>query len=135
MAEREYDLILQGGHVIDAANEIDGVRDVAIAGGKIAAVALQIPAEGARKTISVAGRIVTPGLVDIHVHAFGGFSGWLFPDEHALPNGATTVVDTGSAGWRSFEEFRTTIMAQSKVRVLAFLNIVGHGMRGGEIEN
>jgi dihydroorotase len=135
MEQPSYDLILRGGRVIDPANEIDGVRDVAIAGGKIAAVAPAIPAEHARKTISVAGGIVTPGLVDIHVHAYGGYSGWLFPDEHALPNGTTTVVDTGSAGWKSFEEFRTTIMAQSKVRVLAFLNIVGSGMLGGEVEN
>ena len=91
--------------MIDPANEIDGVRDVAIAGGKIATVAPMIPAAQARKAISVAGKIVTPGLVDIHVHAYGGYSGWLFPDEHALPNGTTTVVDTGGAGWRSFEEF------------------------------
>jgi dihydroorotase len=131
----QYDLILQGGHVIDAANEIDGVRDVAITGGKIAAVAPSIPATQGRKAVSVAGQIVTPGLVDIHVHAYGGYSGWLFPDEHALPNGTTTVVDTGGAGWKSFEDFKTTIIEKSKVRVLAFLNIVGRGMLGGEVEN
>jgi len=135
MTSSEYDLILQGGHVIDPANDVDGIRDVAISGGRIAAVAPNLPAERARKAISVAGSLVTPGLVDIHVHAYGGYSGWLFPDEHALPNGTTTVVDTGSAGWKSFEEFKTTIIDQSKVRVLAFLNIVGSGMLGPEVEN
>ena len=135
MTSSEYDLILQGGHVIDPANDVDGIRDVAISGGRIAAAAPNLPAERARKAISVAGSLVTPGLVDIHVHAYGGYSGWLFPDEHALPNGTTTVVDTGSAGWKSFEEFKTTIIDQSKVRVLGFLNIVGSGMLGPEVEN
>ncbi|MBI3909522.1 MAG: amidohydrolase/deacetylase family metallohydrolase [Armatimonadetes bacterium] len=135
MLECEYDLILQGGHVIDPANEVDGVRDVAIAGGKIAAVEPDLPVDRARKVINVAGSLVTPGLVDIHVHAYGGYSGWLFPDEHALPNGTTTVVDTGSAGWRTFKEFKATIINRSRVRVLAFLNIVGRGMLGPEVEN
>ncbi len=131
----EYDLILQGGRVIDPANDIDGIRDVAIASGRIAAVAPTLPVDRARKVISVRGLLVTPGLVDIHVHAYGGYSGWLFPDEHALPNGTTTVVDTGGAGWRTFEEFKRTIIEKSTVRVLAFLNIVGQGMLGPEVEN
>jgi predicted amidohydrolase len=131
----DYDVILQGGHVIDAANDVDGVRDVAIAGGKIAAVAADLPVERARKVIPVKGCLVTPGLIDIHVHAYGGYSGWLFPDEHALPNGTTTVVDTGSAGWKTFEEFKRTIIERSTARVLAFLNIVGRGMLGPEVEN
>jgi dihydroorotase len=135
MADREYDLILQGGHVIDPANDVDAAADVAIAGGKIAAVAPGLAAERARKVIPLKGNLVTPGLVDIHVHAYGGYSGWLFPDEHALPNGTTTVVDTGSAGWKTFEEFEQTIIRRSRVRVLAFLNIVGRGMLGGEVEN
>src|SRR2546428_3634206 len=135
MTSYEYDLILQGGHVIDPANDVDGIRDVAISGGRSAAAAPNLPAERARKAISVAWILVDTGHVDIHVHAYGGYSGWLFPDEHALPNGTTTVVDTGSAGWKSFEEFKTTIIDQSKVRVLAFLNIVGSGMLGPEVEN
>jgi dihydroorotase len=130
MPDFDYDLILQGGHVIDPANEVDGLRDVAIKSGKIATVAAGLPVERARKVIPVAGLLVTPGLVDIHVHAYGGYSGWLFPDEHALPNGTTTVVDTGGAGWRTFEEFKATIIEKSTVRVLAFLNIVGRGCWG-----
>ncbi len=131
--ERPYDLLLKGGHVIDAANGVDSVRDVAIKDNKIAAVAADIPTAQARKTINVAGYVVTPGLIDIHAHVFGGFAGWLFPDQHCFPSGVTTVVDTGSAGWKNFEEFKTTIIERYKTRVLAFLNIVGAGM-GGAVE-
>jgi dihydroorotase len=131
--ERSYDLLLKGGHVIDAANNVDAVRDVAIKDNKIAAVAADIPTTQARKTISVAGYYVTPGLIDIHAHVFGGFAGWLFPDQHCFPAGVTTVVDTGSAGWKNFEEFKETIIERYKTRVLAFLNIVGAGM-GGAVE-
>jgi dihydroorotase len=125
-----YDLILKGGHVIDPANRVDAVMDVAIKDKKIAEVAKDIPAAGGRKTVPVDGHYVTPGLIDIHVHVYGGYSGWMFPDAHAFTNGVTTVVDTGGAGWKSFEDFKRTIIAQSKTRVLAFLNIVGAGMLG-----
>jgi len=69
---QEYDLLLRGGHVIDAKNKIDAVRDVAVAGGRIAAVAPQIDPAKAFKTIDVTGLYVTPGLIDIHVHVFAG---------------------------------------------------------------
>ncbi|MBI4552188.1 MAG: amidohydrolase/deacetylase family metallohydrolase [Candidatus Latescibacteria bacterium] len=128
-AER-YDLLLKGGHVIDPANQIDRTMDVAVTGNRIAAVAPDIPASRAKKAVSVEGLIVTPGLIDIHTHVYGGYRGWMFPDEHALPNGVTTVVDTGGAGWKKFEEFKDTIIAQSTTRVLAFINIVGAGMLG-----
>jgi len=67
-AEPKYDLLLRGGHVIDPKNGVDAVRDVAIAGGKIAAVAARIEPAEAFKTIDVSGLYVTPGLIDIHVH-------------------------------------------------------------------
>ena len=135
MEAAQYDLILSGGRVIDPANGIDGIRDVATKDDRIAAVGEDLSAHPTRNRIDVNGRLVTPGLVDIHIHAFRAFSGWLQPDEHALPNGTTTVVDTGSSGWRDFTEFQAEIIDRSTVRVLAFLNIVGHGMRGGEVEN
>ncbi len=128
-----YDLILRGGHVIDPANGIDGVLDVAVKDGKIAAVAANIPSEVGSQSISVDGYCVTPGLIDIHVHVCGGFFAWMFPDVQALTNGVTTVVDAGSAGWKGFEDFNKTIIATSQTRVLAFLNIVGAGM-GGAVE-
>ena len=69
-AQSRYDLLLKGGHVIDAKNNISAVRDVAISGGRIAAVAANIPAADARQTIDVSDLYVTPGLVDMHTHVF-----------------------------------------------------------------
>lgn len=123
------DILLKGGHVIDPKNTVDGPADVAIAAGKIAAVGPNLNAQTPR-TIDVSGLYVTPGLIDIHVHVYGGYQGWLFPDQHSLPNGVTTVVDTGGAGWKDFEDFKKTIIEPSATRVLAFLNIVGAGMTG-----
>jgi dihydroorotase len=126
-----YDLLLTGGHVIDPANEIDGVRDVAIRSGRIARVAASIPAQSARRTVDLRGLYVVPGLVDIHSHQYG-YSGALFPDDVALPAGTTTVVDAGGPGWRNFEDYREKILRRAKTRVLTFINIVGLGMGGNE---
>ncbi|MEW6751749.1 MAG: amidohydrolase/deacetylase family metallohydrolase, partial [Candidatus Latescibacterota bacterium] len=126
----QHDLLLKGGHVIDPRNGVDGVADVAIAGGKVAAVGPDLAATAGR-AVDVSGLYVTPGLIDIHVHVFGGYAGWLFPDAHALPTGVTTVVDTGGAGWRDLDAFRQTIIEPATTRVLVFLNIVGAGMTGG----
>jgi len=125
-----YDLILTGGHVIDPANQVSGVMDVAVKDGKIAAVSTNLSSDDCRYVIPIENFYVTPGLIDLHVHVYGGYDGWMFPDVHAFSNGVTTVVDTGGAGWKSFEEFRQTIICQSQTRVLAFLNIVGAGMLG-----
>jgi dihydroorotase len=141
-ADPEYDLLLKGGHVIDGKNGINAVRDVAMKDGKIAAVAANIAASKALKTVDVKGLYVTPGLVDIHVHVFQGpvrnsyanGDNGLFPDGYCLRNGVTTVADAGSAGWRNFEDFKTRIIDASKTRVLSFLNIVGNGMGNGRIE-
>ncbi len=128
-ADSRYDLLLQGGHVVDPANDIDGPADVAIAGGVIAAVASDLDASGARKVIDASDRYVTPGLIDIHTHSYG-YAAWTFPDEYAFPNGITTVVDAGGAGWKNFARFKTEIIDKARVRVLALLNIVGGGMLG-----
>ena len=130
-----YDLTLKGGHVIDPKNQIDGIMDVGIKNRKITAVLPKIPSTESSKTISVVGYYVTPGLIDIHVHVYGGYDGWMFPDVHSFTNGVTTVVDTGGAGWKSFEEFKNTIITKSQTRVLALLNIVGAGMLGAVEQN
>ena len=142
-AQPKYDLLLKGGHVIDPKNRIDVVRDVAIKDGKVAAVAAAIPPAEATKTINAAGLYVTPGLVDIHVHVYAGtgergsYAGDLsvYPDGFTLRNGVTTVVDAGCSGWRNFEDFQDRVIKRSRTRVLAMLNIVGNGMRGGKFEN
>jgi len=133
-AQSQFDLLLKNGHVIDPANQIDGVLDVAIAGGKIARVAAGIPAAEARKVIDVKGLYVTPGLIDLHAHVYG-YSGSIFPDDSALLAGTTTVVDAGGAGWRSFDEMLRRVIKPSRTRVLVFLNIVGHGMIGTKYED
>src|SRR5690242_14521750 len=141
-AQGQYDLLIKGGHVIDAKNQISAVRDVAIANHKIAEVAPNIPASKAMKVIDASGLYVTPGLVDIHVHVYAGtgqrgaYSGDLsvYPDGFTFRSGVTTVVDAGSSGWSNFPDFKDRVIDRSKTRVLAFLNIVGHGMGGGKIE-
>lgn len=133
------DILLKGGHVIDPANGIDKKMDVAIAGGKILRVAPAIPVRDANKVIDVSGMYVTPGLIDMHVHAFHGTDqgsyiadGWdaLPPDGFTFRAGVTTVVDAGSAGWRNFRTFKEQTIDRSRTRILAFLNIVGTGMYG-----
>lgn len=143
-AAQAYSIVIKGGHVIDARNGIDEVMDVAIADGKIAAVAKNIDSSKARQVINARGMYVAPGLIDIHTHVFWGVepnhqyaNGNLAiqPDGFTFRNGVTTIVDAGSSGWRTFPAFKTQTIDQSKTRVLAFLNIVGEGMRGGYEQN
>ena len=122
-----YDLLLKGGHVIDPANEIDGIRDVAVAGNAIAAVAPDIPSAQAKKTVDMSGLFVVPGLIDLHGHTFGPDVS-LFPDDTALVTGTTTLVDCGGPGWKTFDEYKEKIVDRAKTRVLTFINIVGGGM-------
>jgi dihydroorotase len=131
---QQYDIVLRGGGVIDPANRIDARMDVAVSAGRIVSVQANIPAAQARKVVDVSGFYVVPGLVDLHMHVFG-YEGSLAPDETALPAGTTTIVDAGGSGWRTFEEFRKTVIAPSKTRVLALLNIVGKGMIGEPYES
>src|SRR5207302_2931306 len=112
LAQTQYDLLLQGGHVIDVKNKISGVRDVAILDGKVAAVEARIDPAKALKVVNVRGLYVTPGLVDIHVHVFAGtgergsYAGdnSVYPDGFTFRAGVTTVADAGCAGWRNFGE-------------------------------
>ncbi len=129
-----FDLLLQGGHVIDPANQIDATMDVAISGGKIAHVAANIPAQQARKTVDVHGLYVTPGLIDLHAHVFG-YEGSLFPDDTSLIAGTTTIVDAGGSGWRTFDEFRRSIINKSQTRVLVLIKIVVWGFKGSRYES
>jgi dihydroorotase len=141
-AQKKYDLLLQGGHVIDPANRIDSVMDVAVENHHIAAVAAHIDPSLAVKAIDVSGLYVTPGLVDIHVHVYAGtgeaasYAGGnsVYPDGFTFRAGVTTVADAGCSGWKNFEDFKAHVIDRSKTRVLAFLNIVGAGMRGPKYE-
>ncbi|HEY7508847.1 MAG TPA: amidohydrolase/deacetylase family metallohydrolase [Vicinamibacteria bacterium] len=142
-AEPRYDVLLRGGHVIDPRSNVSAVRDVAIAGGKVAAVAARIDPAEAFKVVDVGGLYVTPGLVDIHAHVYtgtgekGSYAGdnSVSPDGFTFRVGVTTVVDVGGAGWRNFEDFKGRVIDRVRTRVLSFLNIVGHGMRGEQYEH
>ncbi|ULQ50729.1 amidohydrolase/deacetylase family metallohydrolase [Flavihumibacter fluvii] len=140
---QSYDIVIKGGHVIDPKNNIDAVMDVAIKDGKIAQVAANIDGKQAAQTVDAKGLYVTPGLIDIHAHVFFGTepdhylsNGMVavVPDGFTFRVGVTTVVDCGGAGWKSFDTFKKNIIDNSQTRVLAFLNIVGEGMRGGAYE-
>ena len=140
-AQTQYDLLLQGGHVIDPKNHVSAVRDIAIQDGKIAAIAEHIDPSSALKAVDVKDLYVTPGLIDIHVHAYAStgeknsYAGdnSVFPDGFTLRDGVTTVADAGSSGARNFEDFKEHIIDRSKTRVLAFLNIVGAGNARAEV--
>ena len=141
--QAEFDLLIRQGHVIDPRNGVNGVRDVAIAAGKIALVGEKIAPERARRVVDAAGLYVTPGLIDLHAHVFFGTEENAYlsngptavpPDNHSFRSGQTTLVDAGGAGWRNFPQFKAQIIDKSRTRVLSFINIVGHGMKGGPLE-
>lgn len=118
------------------------MRDLAIAEGRVAAVEPRIDPALAFKTVDLSGLYVTPGLVDLHTHLYtgtgekGSYAGdnSVYPDGFTLRTGVTTAVDAGGAGWRNLDDFRDRVITRAKTRVLAFLNIVGNGMRGDAYE-
>jgi len=134
---QKIDILLKGGHVIDAKNEINSKMDVAIADGKILQVSPNISAKDAKKVIDATGFYVAPGLIDLHTHVFvGSKSGFadgfscVSPDDITFKAGITTVVDAGTSGWRNFPVFKEHVIDRSKTRVLSFLSIAGSGMTG-----
>ena len=140
---QEYNIVIKEGHVIDPKNNIDGVMDVAIKDGKIAQVAKNIDAKKGIQVVNAKGFYVTPGLIDIHSHNFFGTepdhgysngTSALPPDGFTFRTGVTTVVDAGGSGWKTFSTFKQNVIDNSQTRVLALLNIVGEGMRGGPYE-
>ncbi len=141
---QSYSIVIQGGRIIDPKNNIDGIMDIAVNDGKIVQVAKNIDAKQAIQVVNAKGMLVTPGLIDIHSHNFWGTEPnhqyengnlALPPDGFTFRSGVTTVVDAGSSGWRTFPTFKAQTIDESKTRVLAFLNIVGEGMRGGYEQN
>lgn len=124
----DYDLLLTGGTVCDPSADGDAAgprtADVAIAGDKIAAVGPSLPRDRAARAIDVRGRLVTPGLIDLHTHVYwGGTSLGVDPDALSASSGVTTHVDAGSSGPGNFAGFRRHLIERSRVRILPFLNI------------
>ena len=135
-----YDLLLTGGEVIDPSAGYSGVMDVAIAGGKIAAVAPNIPATQALRSISVKGKYVFPGLVDMHAHVLiNGHDMGMHTDTYTKASGVTTLCDAGSAGSATFGALRTVLDHHVRTRIRAFVNLSAIGItgvsRGGELSH
>ncbi|MEE8570400.1 MAG: amidohydrolase/deacetylase family metallohydrolase [Candidatus Bathyarchaeia archaeon] len=134
-----YDLLIKNGVVIDPSQGLHEKRDIAITKGKIESMEKDISSDKAREIIDASEHIVTPGLIDIHVHVYPGVSHYgIDADTHALAHGVTTVMDAGSSGADTFEGFRRYVVNVSDTRIVAFLNISTMGMispRVGELED
>src|SRR5215468_3669232 len=127
-AQMSYDLIIKGGRVIDPSVGLDALRDVAIAGGRIVAVETNIAGD-ARESIDARGKIVVPGLIDIHTHASRSKEG----PPMCLQDGVTGWVDTGSAGADNIDQVASVARGAPQIgRVL--VNIARTGIAaGGEL--
>ncbi len=130
---RGFDLILRGGRVISPASRIDGVKDVGVRNGTIAAIEDRIVESPAREIVDVAGKLVLPGMVDTHAHVYQYVSGrfGLEADMVGVHSGVTTVVDQGGPSCMTLPGFRHFIVEPAKTRTLAFLSayVVG-GLEG-----
>lgn len=140
---QKFDLLIKGGHLIDPKNRIDQPMDIAILDGKVSEISPSINTSLANKIIDATGLYVSPGFVDIHSHNYHGVDpdseysdgfNALNPDGFTFRSGVTTVVDAGGSGWKNFSHFKEQVIDRCQTRVLAFLNIVGHGMKGGAWE-
>jgi dihydroorotase len=125
----KYELLLKNGEVIDPGDKRRGRYDVAFTNGVVAAVGENIPAEEARETIDVSGKLVTPGLIDVHGHFFYGYQPRFgHPDDFCLPTGVTSAVDAGSAGCSVFPALRDQVMRQCATRLFAFVHLSANGL-------
>jgi dihydroorotase len=135
MPTPELDLILKGGHVIDPSSATNGLLDIGIVEGKIAAIAPNL--EAGRNSIDVSGKYVCPGLIDLHGHWYEGSSFGIDPNI-CLNHGVTTVVDAGTTGFLNFPYFRRHTIDPADVSVLAFIHVGCNGLPTtvvGELED
>jgi dihydroorotase len=124
-----FDLVLKGGRVVDPSTDLDGLHDIAIENGKIARIAPAIPATEAARVIEVGGKLVTPGLIDLHAHVFEGVNRTgVNPDLGGVYSGVTTIVDAGSAGAATFAAFPRHILPACHTEVIPFLHICETGL-------
>ncbi|MBM3241693.1 amidohydrolase/deacetylase family metallohydrolase [Candidatus Poribacteria bacterium] len=120
----KYEFVIKGGTVIDPGQNLHGILDVALANGKIAALESDIPATQAQLVVEASGKLVTPGLIDLHTHIYwGATSIGLEPDPICARSGVTTIVDAGSANAYTFAGFRRFIIEPAQSRIFAFLHV------------
>ncbi len=125
------DLILKGGRVIDPAAGLDGIADVAFENGTVSAVGPDLSGGAGTEIRDVSGKIVTPGLIDLHTHVYwGGTSLGVDAPTIAKRSGTTTFIDAGSAGAGNFPGFRTHVIERTEPRILAYVNISYAGIFG-----
>ena len=130
MTTAAYDLVLTGGNLLDPAQGIDNERrDVAFKDGKVAAVADRISPDQGSQSIDVSGKLITPGLIDLHGHFYHGGSGSaVHADQTCLSSGVTTGVDAGSSGFLNYGAMRDYVFPAHRTRLLAFLHIGAVGL-------
>jgi dihydroorotase len=127
----KFDLVIKGGEVLDPSQRLRGVRDIGIRNGVIEAVQADIPAERALRVIGAAGRLVTPGLVDLHAHTYPYGSAIGIPADELVPHQATTTaISAGDAGANNFAAFRRFIVGSTRTRLYAFVHIANIGLAG-----
>lgn len=128
-AALHYDVLIAGGEVLDPGAGIAGRYDVAIADGRIVAVAPTIERQSGRTVIDASGLIVTPGLIDLHTHIYWGVTYWgIEADPVAARTGVTTWIDAGSAGAYTLPGFQRYVAEANRARVLALLNLSSIGL-------
>jgi dihydroorotase len=129
LASPSYDLLIAGGRLVDPSQNLSAERDVAILGGRIARIAPNIPTDQARQVFDAKGKIVTPGLIDMHTHVYKyGITLNVDSDVVGFQSGVTTVVDCGSTGAGSFQGFRKYVIDGAATRIYALLNISTVGL-------
>lgn len=134
-----YDLLISGGRVIDPSQDMDAIADIGIRNGKIVEIRANLPKEKASQQINASGKIITPGLIDLHAHTYPQGSAIGLPADELVPFTATTTyVDAGDAGANNFSAFKHYIQAQTRSRMYAFVHISSIGLAGfpiGEMKN
>ena len=134
-----HDLLIHGGEVVDPSQGLRGRRDVAIRNGLVTAVQPEIPADSAAQVVDATGKLVCPGLVDLHAHVYPEVSSIGLPADELVPFTATTTyVSAGDAGSSTFSLFRHAVLARSRTRLLGFCHIANFGLAGfpvGEMLN
>ncbi len=124
-----FDLLIKGGTLIDPAQGIHGIQDIAISNGKIAQLLDNIDPHEANRVIDVKGKLVTPGLIDLHLHVAHIVTGLSVPpDDVGVKTAVTTVVDGGSTGYANFEAFKRFVVPQARTDIFAFIHVTPNGL-------
>jgi len=127
----KFDLVIKGGELLDPSQGLRGKRDIGIRFGKIEAVDADIPAARGLRILDASGKLVLPGLVDLHAHVYPYGSAIGIPADELIPfQGTTTTVSAGDAGANNFAAFRRYVMAQTRTRLYAFVHIANIGLSG-----